>query len=62
MESIIHVEKLSICHIDKKVCTGSGCVVPCEISKQYKYVETEIFVLEFTYCAYEILKYLSINL
>ena len=56
MENIPHSEKLSICHIDKNLCTGSGCTVPCEISKWYKYVETKIFVLKLTYRAYETMK------
>ena len=40
----------------KYLCTGSGCAVPCELSEISKCVETKIFVLGFTYGAYETLK------
>ena len=57
MDTIPHVDKFSICNIDKNVCTRSGYVVPCEISKWSKYMETKISVFKTTYRAYEILKY-----
>ena len=49
-------------HLCKKnICSSSGCAVPCEPSKRSNCVETQIefqiFVLEFTYLAYKILKY-----
>ena len=53
VETIPHVEKLYICHIDKNIYTGSGWVVLCGIYKQSNCLETKGFVLEFTSRAYE---------
>ena len=61
VETLLHVEKLSIRQIDKNLYTRISCGVPCELSKLSKLMETKILVLEFPYRAYEVLKYLSIN-
>ena len=55
VETIPHVEILSICHIDQKLCKGSIWAVPYERSKSSICVETKLFVLVFTYHAYETL-------
>ena len=61
----------SVCHlksaeirdtpVDKTLWTGSGCRVRCEISKWSIFMSNKMkfhkLVLEFTYRAYEILKY-----
>ena len=37
--------KLSICYMDKNLCTRSGCAFPFELSKRSKCVETQFLVL-----------------
>ena len=56
VETIPHVDKFSIFHLEKNICPGSGCAVPCEISKRSKCMETKVFALEFTSSSYETLK------
>ena len=43
VETIPHVEKLSICHIDNNLCTWSSCAVPCELLERSKCVKSKMF-------------------